>query len=181
MTGIFEGLTVIGDPVSDEDRVVHLLASLPDPFNMFVTALEANLGYQKWRLSLNTYVLHEEQKLKNWEESEGGQTKVMTPAVFNQIGRPGHLKHNCQKLAFEFANADKQDKSGFKAKKEVKHKANNATSGHRNVSNSSSDDDALEVCHSFSRSNPGRWTFTSSHWPGYCVPLVVSITSSVKK
>ena len=84
MTGIFEGLTVIGDPVSDEDRVVHLLASLPDPFNMFVTALEANLGYQKWRLSLNTYVLHEEQKLKNWEESEGGQTKVMTPAVFNQ-------------------------------------------------------------------------------------------------
>ena len=30
MTDIFESLAVINDPVSDEDRVVHLLASLPD-------------------------------------------------------------------------------------------------------------------------------------------------------
>ena len=42
MTEIFERLAVIGDPVSDEDRVVHLLASLPNSFNMLVTTLEAN-------------------------------------------------------------------------------------------------------------------------------------------
>ena len=33
---------MIGDPVSEEDCVVHLLASLPGSFNMLVTALEAN-------------------------------------------------------------------------------------------------------------------------------------------
>ena len=38
----FEGLSVIGDPVGEEDRVVHLLASLPESFNMLVTALDAN-------------------------------------------------------------------------------------------------------------------------------------------
>ena len=42
MTELFEGLSVIDDPVKEEDRVVHLLASLPESFNMLVTALEAN-------------------------------------------------------------------------------------------------------------------------------------------
>ena len=42
MTELFEELAVVGDPVSDEDRVVHLLASLPDSYDMLVTALEAN-------------------------------------------------------------------------------------------------------------------------------------------
>ena len=39
---IFEALVGISDHVTEEDRVVHLLASLPDSFNMLVTALEAN-------------------------------------------------------------------------------------------------------------------------------------------
>ena len=42
LTDVFEALSVVGDPVSEEDRVVQLLASLPDSFNMLVTALEAN-------------------------------------------------------------------------------------------------------------------------------------------
>ena len=42
LTEVFEALSVVGDPVSEEDRVVQLLASLPDSFNMLVTALEAN-------------------------------------------------------------------------------------------------------------------------------------------
>ena len=43
MSVIFEGLTIIGDAVSEEDRVqlVHLLASLPEFYNVLVTALEA--------------------------------------------------------------------------------------------------------------------------------------------
>ena len=43
MKEIFDGLSVIGDPIQEEDRVVYLLASLPEYFNiMLVTALEAN-------------------------------------------------------------------------------------------------------------------------------------------
>ena len=50
MTEILNGLSVIGDSVSEEDRVVHLLASLPDQYNMLVTALEANADMPRWKL-----------------------------------------------------------------------------------------------------------------------------------
>ena len=38
-----------GDNISDEDRVVHLLASLPE---MLVTALEANPHGNSYRVSI---------------------------------------------------------------------------------------------------------------------------------
>ena len=47
MTEIFNGLSVIGDSVSEEDRVVHLLASVPDQYNMLVTA---NTDIPRWKL-----------------------------------------------------------------------------------------------------------------------------------
>ena len=43
MTEIFNDLAIIGDNISDEDRVVYLLASLPESFDVLVTAVEANL------------------------------------------------------------------------------------------------------------------------------------------
>ena len=63
MTEIFEGLSVIGDPVSEEDRVVHLLASLPDSYGMLVTAFEANVEVPKFEV-VTERLLHEERKLK---------------------------------------------------------------------------------------------------------------------
>ena len=42
ITEIFNELAIIGDAVEEEDRVVHLLASLPESYDMLVTALEAN-------------------------------------------------------------------------------------------------------------------------------------------
>ena len=41
MTEIFHELSIVGDEISNEDRVVYLLTSLPDSFNTLVTALEA--------------------------------------------------------------------------------------------------------------------------------------------
>ena len=61
MTEIFNGLSVVGDPVSDEDRVVHLLASLPDSYNMLVTALEANTDVPEMEVATER-LLHEERK-----------------------------------------------------------------------------------------------------------------------
>ena len=169
MTEIFEGLAVIGDPVSDEDRVVHLLASLPESFNMLVTALEANPEVPKME-NVTERLLHEERKTKDREEIEGGRTKALTAHnnfgqkkkfTCHYCGKPGHFKRNCRKLAFELANAnEKGNKSGFKAKKEVKHKANKATSGHKDVSDSSSDD-ALVVCHALSAGSKGNWIVDS--------------------
>jgi hypothetical protein len=42
MTETFESLSIVDAPVSEEDRVVYLLASLPDSYNMIVTALHGD-------------------------------------------------------------------------------------------------------------------------------------------
>ena len=39
MTEICDELSVIGETISEEDRVVYLLASLPESYNVLVTAL----------------------------------------------------------------------------------------------------------------------------------------------
>ena len=50
MIEIFDSLAAVGDPVKDEDRVVHLLASLPDSYGMLDTALEANAEVPKMEI-----------------------------------------------------------------------------------------------------------------------------------
>ena len=62
ITEIFNELAVLGDNISDEDRVVYLLASLPDSYNMLVTALEANAGVPEMD-SVIERLLHEERKM----------------------------------------------------------------------------------------------------------------------
>ena len=42
MTEICDELSVISETISEEDRVVYLLASLPESYNVLVTALEAS-------------------------------------------------------------------------------------------------------------------------------------------
>ena len=64
MTELFEVLAVIGDPVTEEDRAVHLLASLPDSYNMLVTALKANSEAAPKMEIVTERLLHEEQKMK---------------------------------------------------------------------------------------------------------------------
>ena len=67
MTEIFNELSVVGDKISEEDRVVHLLASLPDSFSMLVTALESNAEVPV----VTERLLHEERKLKDRSSSTG--------------------------------------------------------------------------------------------------------------
>lgn len=64
MTDIFESLSIIGDPMSEEDRVVHILASSPESFNMLVTAFEANPEVPKME-TVTERLLHEERKMQN--------------------------------------------------------------------------------------------------------------------
>ena len=52
MTEVFEALAVFGDPVSEEDQVVHLLANLPGSYEMLVTALDPQSeSVPKWELA----------------------------------------------------------------------------------------------------------------------------------
>lgn len=47
LTETFDALSVVGDHIEEEGHVVHLLASLPDSFNVLVTALEASVDVPK--------------------------------------------------------------------------------------------------------------------------------------
>ena len=51
MTELFDSLSVAGETVSEEDHVVYLLASLPESYNVLVTALEANEGVHKFEVA----------------------------------------------------------------------------------------------------------------------------------
>ena len=68
LTEIFNELFVIGDNIDDEDRVVYLLVSLPESYEMLVTALEANTEVPNMEIVIDR-LLHEEQKLK--EKNQG--------------------------------------------------------------------------------------------------------------
>ena len=61
MTELFNELAIVGDAVEEEDRVVYLLASLPDSFNTLVTALEASEDVPKMEV-VTERLLHAERK-----------------------------------------------------------------------------------------------------------------------
>ena len=63
VTETFDGLSVIGDPISDEDCVVHLLATFPESYNVLVTALQGNEAVSRMEV-VTERLLHEERKLK---------------------------------------------------------------------------------------------------------------------
>ena len=81
MTEVFKELAVVGDPVNEEDRVVHLLASLPETYDMLVTALEANSNVPKMEV-VTERLLHEERK-----RDRGGSESAQLKAI--------HLKLRC--------------------------------------------------------------------------------------
>ena len=63
MMELFNELAIVGDVIQDEDRVIYLLASLPDSFSTLVTALEANKEVPKMEI-VTERILHEERKQK---------------------------------------------------------------------------------------------------------------------
>ena len=104
MSEIFEGPAVIGDAVSEEDRVVHLLANLPESYNVLVTALEAQSeNIPKWELVTERL----ESKLKekvpipledNRKALTAGQNKgFKKPLTCHYCHMPSHFKKDCGK------------------------------------------------------------------------------------
>ena len=87
MIETFEELAVIGYPIEEEDKVVHLLTSLPETFDMLVTALEASTDVPKLDV-VTERLIHEERKIK--EKSR--ENKKLSNMDGNAIAFVG--KHN---------------------------------------------------------------------------------------
>ena len=110
MIEIFDELAVIGEAVEEEDRVVHILASLPESFSMLVTALEANTEVPRLEV-VTERLLNEERKMKeklnmSTSQNEGhnpGENALFTNTNFKNklcfyCGETGHIKRFCEKL-----------------------------------------------------------------------------------
>ena len=75
---LFEELAVIGDAIEEEDRVINLLASLPDSYSTLVTALEALDEVPSWEV-VTERLLHEEEKSSTGKPSNG-----VRPSALNE-------------------------------------------------------------------------------------------------
>lgn len=139
MIETFDALSIIGDPIDEDDRVVYLLASLPESFNMIVTALEASVDVPKME-TVTERLLHEERKMKQRDADANGDAKAMTSKQkfkgkgpkCHHCGKFGHIKRNCRNLLRSEQNDEKQSQKGSKQKSnkaEVKRKNDNECVG----------------------------------------------------
>ena len=153
MTEIFEELAVIGDPVKEEDRVVHLLVSLSESYNMLVTALEANSDIPPMEV-VTERLVHEERKQKDREDSEKVHPKAMPVTRSRKeircyyCKKLGHIKRDCRAL--------KQSQNS--RSRESRPRANKATARDQIQDESA---DALVVSHALQAGSTGNWIVDS--------------------
>ena len=116
VTELFEELAVVGDPVDEEDRVVHLLVSLPESYGMLVTALEANSEVPKMEV-VTERILHEERKQKEKGSHDSSSSKALSVSFPKKLlkcfhcGKPSHFKKNYRLLATESRKPKPKSKS----------------------------------------------------------------------
>ena len=101
---IFSELAVLGDAVEEEDRVIYLLASLPDAYNTLVTALEAQEQVPSWEV-VTEKLLNEEVKQKSkpsTRDSHGALVRKASSSSEKRViscyecGKTGHIRRNCR-------------------------------------------------------------------------------------
>ncbi len=112
LTEIFNALSVMEAPLSEEDRVIYLLASLPESFGVLVTALEASSIVPTMDV-VTERLLHEEQKKREKEESPQDEKAMMSqPRKFYEhcyhCGKQGHLKRDCPGLRGEWGKGKRK-------------------------------------------------------------------------
>ena len=87
--------------MSDEDHVVYVLASLPDSYNVLVTALEVNAEVLKIEV-VTERILHQERKTKEKETDSTNENAMPLHTVPRRskvkcynCGKMGHIQRYC--------------------------------------------------------------------------------------
>lgn len=129
MVETFNELSIVGDAITTEDRVVYLLASLPDTFGTLVTALEANPTVPEMDVVIER-LMYEERKLKERDlpsESKNAealatrhrysgnlQSRSKGPKCY-RCQKHGHIQRNCPQGSTHHHQANHSNrKSGMK-------------------------------------------------------------------
>ena len=168
MTEIFNELSVIGVEMSEEDRVVHLLASLPDSYSTLVTALEARPEVPKMDTVIEKLV-YEEQKSRdrtgNPDSSKGCQAEgaIRKGPRCYQCKRYGHIQLDCRQ------RDSKEQKNHHGGRPKNQKFANCAATKHRPDDSSESDSDevGLIVDHVLTvKASSVNWKMDPGFW-GY--------------
>ncbi len=119
MTELFNEMAIVGDAIDEEDRVVYLLASLPDSFSTLVTALEANEDVPKMEV-VTERLLHSERKQKDRTSvdfSEKAKFKGRSLKC-HYCKKVGHFQRNCLERAKDERKADQKGRRKFITRKE---------------------------------------------------------------
>ena len=169
MTETFNELSVIGDKITDEDRVVLLLASLPDSYNVLVTALKASTEVPSMEMVIEC-LLHEERKCADGESSHSKEgEKAMTVKRQNKRGPKcygcggfGHIKRDCP------GKSEKSERKQEKGKTKKAHTAQTKKGDYQG--DSDSDGVGLTDCHALSAcdTQPYHWIIDSGATSHMC-------------
>ena len=157
MTELCDELSVIVEPVKEEDRVVYLLASLPECYSVLVTALEASIEVPTLAV-VTERLLHEETKMKSRLKQpslEGAlTTRFKKKLRCHFCSKPGHFKKDCE----EFAKVKGQAKP-TQAKMKTKTGAFKVTIFAQDDDSSDSEDIGLVAQHALSAGS-----IAQDHW-----------------
>ena len=94
----------MGDAIGDSDRIVYLLASLPESYDMLVTAFKAHEAVPDMQV-VTERLLHEERKLQDRCSSSSNPASggALTAKHNFKEGlrchfckKFGHIQHNCR-------------------------------------------------------------------------------------
>ena len=92
-------LAVVGDPLQDANKVIYLLASLPESFDTIVTAMEAQDKVPEWDNVIEK-LLHEEKKKSQAPLKDDcalvNNVKTKKQLKCHECGKVGHFKRDCR-------------------------------------------------------------------------------------